>query len=291
MSSVTLQLSVDSLPEDLRKNRRKLGKLKGDITKLKKTALSELDSLVNSRLSPRESKYYHKNITVTNHDLGFTIDFDVSNDIMRRLEYGHRSFYLWDKIDPAKAKRTKEDKKVYYDIPFKYYLLRSLGTKRSYSLYNQSKFIERSPHLFLTESMRASRFREATKYNRKGMATTFTPYKSTTKTIPTKFQGPKFRFDKEMAATWEARDYEKISKLKAKQLTGGVISGTRQTIKRGKNAGQQRMIYTHLVVFRRLDENNKSNFYIKGRKGLQAIKAVNKKIEAALNNLQQRAGG
>lgn len=291
MNSVTLQISVDSLPDDLKKNRRKLGRLKGDITKLKKATLSELDSLVVSKLSPREGKYYRKNISVTDHDLGFTIDFDVSDPTMRRLEYGYRSFYLWDKIDPSKAKHSKKDNKVYYDIPFKYYLLRRLNTNRPYSLYNQSKFVERSPHKFLTENMRASRFREATAYNRKGAPVAFTPYKSTTRTLPTKFKGPSFRFDREMATTWEERGYEKISKLSAKQLMGGVISGTIQTIKRGKNAGQQRMIYTHLVVFRRMDENNKSHFFIRGRKGLRAMSTLNKKIEAELQKLQQRVGG
>lgn len=207
------------------------------------------------------------------------------------MEYGYKSYYLWDKIDPSKAKRTKKDNKIYYDIPFKYYLLRNLNKDRPYTLYDRKKPAERSPHLFLVESMRASRFREATAYNRRGTAVAFTPYKSTTKTIPTKFKGPSFRFDKEMAATWRERGYETITGLKAEHLFGGAISGTVQTIKRGPNAGKQRMIYTHLVVFRRMGETNKGHFFIKGRRGLRAISTVSKKIEAELNGLQHRIAG
>jgi len=294
MSSATLHISVDSLPEDLKKNRRKLGRLKGDITKIKNSALQDLENLISSRLSHREGKYYRRNIEVIDHspNLGFTIGIDTSEGLMRRLEYGYKSFYLWDKIDPSKAKRTKKDKKVYYDIPFKYYLLRNLGRNKSYTLYDyKRKPPEGSPHLFLVGSMRASRFREATEYNRRGTAVAFTPYKSTTKTIPTKFKGPSFRFDKEMAATWRERGYETITGLKAEHLFGGAISGTVQTIKRGPNAGKQRMIYTHLVVFRRMDETNKGHFFIKGRRGLRAISTVSKKIEAELNGLQHRIAG
>lgn len=293
MNSTTLQISVDSLPEDLKKNRRKLGRLKGDITKIKNSALQDLENLVSSRLSHREGKYYRRNIEVTDHspNLGFTIGIDTSDGTMRRLEYGYKSFYLWDKINPAKAKRTKKDNKIYYDIPFKYYLLRNLNRYRPYTLYDRKKFVERSPHLFLVGSMRASRFREATEYNRRGTAVAFTPYKSTTKTIPTKFKGSEFRFSKEMAATWRERGYETVSRLKAEHLLGGIISGTVQTIKRGPNAGKQRMIYTHLVVFRRMDETNKGHFFIKGRRGLRAISTISKKIESELNKLQHRIAG
>lgn len=294
MRNATLVISVDSLPEDLKKNRRRLGRFKGEITKIKNSTLQELDNLVSSKLSSKEGKYYRRNVEVVDHapNLGFTIGIDTSEGTMRRLEYGYKSYYLWDKISPAKAKRTKKDKKVYYDIPFKYYLLRNLGRGRSYTLYDyKRKPPEGSPHLFLVSNLRAFRYREATAYNKRGTAIAFTPYKQTTRSIPTKFKGPWFRFDKEMAATWRRRGYEETTGLKAEHLFGGVISGTVQTIKRGPNAGKQRMIYTHLVVFRRMDETNKGHFFIMGRKGLRAIDAMRKKLDSEFNKLMTRISG
>ena len=139
--------------------------------------------------------------------------------------------------------------------------------------------------------MPPSRFSEVTSSGKMGSNPTSTSYKSTSKPLASKFKGSEFRFSEEMASSWKARGFEKTTGLTARQLMGAYISGTVQTIRFGKNQGQQRMIYTHLVAFKRMDESNKHLFYIKGRQGLHAIKQLNKLLDNSINHITMQVAG
>lgn len=266
MGKSVINISTRRLSKDLKRNIKLVSKIKNEIANLKDYTLNEIDNAIQSRLSIREAQYYKKHLNITDKPggLGFSIGFDHTNSLMRRLEYGHNSFRLWSRISPEKAKYTKKDKKPYYDIPIAYYLRIGSKTGSSYNL---------APALnFLSQNLRASRFRTLEKPKQ------YTPYTTTTKRISKRFQGSKFRFDAEMASSWKSSGLEESTGIKANQLLGAAISGTLQTIKKGKNVGGQRMVYTHLVKFRRMSEKNKHLFVIPKRRGAHAISNTSFKL-------------